>query len=91
MVFSLIERISRRSNCNTNQDGKNSPLKVSISSSPPIEALLEEVDKHYNLRQQFSKITVGIRIANNHKSAKILSQTTLCFKILNGSEKTILC
>ncbi|XP_001659313.2 protein PTHB1 [Aedes aegypti] len=62
MVFSLIERISRRSNCNTNQDGKNSPLKVSISSSPPIEALLEEVDKHYNLRQQFSKITDELEI-----------------------------
>lgn len=60
IVSSLIERIHRRNGNNTNPDNKKPILKVSISSSPPIEGLLEEIDKHYNLRLQYKKVSVCI-------------------------------
>ncbi|XP_029735561.2 protein PTHB1 [Aedes albopictus] len=60
VVMSLVERINQRSA--TSQDGKKSTLKVSISSSPPIEGLLQEIDKHYNLRLQHKKITEELEV-----------------------------
>lgn len=54
IIDSLIERINRRNN------NKADPIKssMSISSNLPIEGILEEIEKHYRLRQQFEKISV---------------------------------
>ncbi|XP_062550917.1 protein PTHB1 [Armigeres subalbatus] len=54
IVLSLIERINRRSAKKSN--------RVYISSSPPVEGLLEEIDRHYNLRLQHTRIAEELEV-----------------------------
>ncbi|XP_058826875.1 protein PTHB1 [Topomyia yanbarensis] len=58
IISELVERISLRNGAN-NPDDKN---RVLISSNPPMEGLLEEIDRHYQLRQKYKELEKDLEI-----------------------------